>query len=76
MKDNRSDAPMYGIGDTGQLPVNIRYEVTNSNPFGFSDFFTLQAFKVHQVYWDHSALGQSCLRHLVTEMEKDKLIVL
>lgn len=74
MKDNRSEAPMYGIGDTGQLPINIRYEVTNSNPFGISDFFTLQAFKVHQVYWDHSALGQSCLRHLVTEMEKDKLI--
>jgi hypothetical protein len=76
MKDNRSEAPMYGIGDTGQLPVNIRYEVTNSNPFGFSDFFTLQAFKVHQVYWDNSSLGQSCLRHLVIEMEKDKLIAL
>jgi len=74
MKDNRSDAPMYGIGDTGQLPKNLRYEVTNSNPFGISDFFTLQAFKVHQVYWDYSALGQSCLRHLVIEMEKDKLI--
>jgi hypothetical protein len=76
MKDNRSDAPMYGIGDTGQLPKNLRYEVTNSNPFGLSDFFMLQAFKVHQVYWDHSALGQSCLRHLVNEMAKDKLIVL
>ncbi|MBK6966093.1 MAG: hypothetical protein IPH20_19770 [Bacteroidales bacterium] len=74
MKDNRSDDPMYGIGDTGQLPKNLRYEVTNSNPFRLSDFFMLQAFKVHQVYWDHSALGQSCLRHLVTEMEKDKLI--
>lgn len=74
MKDNRADAPMYGIGDTGKLPKNLRYEVTNSNPFRLSDFFLLQAFKVHQVYWDHSALGQSCLRHLVTEMEKDKLI--
>jgi len=74
MKDNRSQDPMYGIGDTGQLPKNLRYEVTNSNPFGLSDFFMLQAFKVHQVYWDNSALGQSCLRHLVIEMEKDKLI--
>ncbi|MFH1121973.1 MAG: hypothetical protein V1775_19300 [Bacteroidota bacterium] len=74
MKDNRSEEPMYGIGDTGQLPKNLRYEVTNSNPFGLSDFFMLQAFKVHQVYWDNSALGQSCLRHLIVEMEKDKLI--
>ncbi len=76
MKDNRSDEPMYGIGDTGQLPKNLRYEVTNSNPFGISDFFMLQAFKVHQVYWDPYALGQSCFRHLVIEMEKDKLITL
>lgn len=74
MKDNRSEEPMYGIGDIGQLPKNLRYEVTNSNPFGLSDFFMLQAFKVHQVYWDHSALGQSCLRHLVMEMGKDKLV--
>lgn len=74
MVDNAVESVRYGIGNIDHLPVNLRYEVTNSTPYGLSDFFMLKAMKVHQVYWDESSMGQSCLRLLVNEMEKDKLI--
>lgn len=72
--DNKNQEAKYGIGEIKHLPLNLRYEVTNSNPFGVSDFIMLQALKVHQVYWDDSALGQSCLRQLVLKMGEDKLV--
>ncbi len=72
--NNKSTTAEYGISNILQLPINIKYEISNANPFSMLNFIMLYSLKAHQMYWDETYSGQSCIRPLVLKMKEDGMI--
>lgn len=74
--NNSSTKAEYGINDMAHVPTNIKYEINNANPFSILNFLLLYSLKAHQLYWDETYSGQSCVRSLVINMRKDGILPL
>ncbi len=74
----RNDAKVgeaqFGIDLISNKPININYEVIALSKFGIIDFLMLYGVKAHEMYWDEKPNGQSCLRLILMELEKNKFI--
>jgi hypothetical protein len=71
-KDGNLGEAEFGIGKALNKPFNINYEVTPVK--GIFDFIMLYSIRVHEMYWDNSAEGQSCLGLIYGEMKVRNLI--
>jgi hypothetical protein len=70
-KTNDVGMANYSFQPNGPCPINIDYEVANTDINLITQFFTFAALRAHGNYWDGNGNGQSCLRMLIGTM-KDK----
>lgn len=71
-KDKNSGEAEFGIQGASNKPQNINYEVIPVK--GISDFIMLYSIRVHEMYWDETPEGQSCLGLIYNEMKFRSLI--
>lgn len=68
-KDATRGEAQFGFPDFQNLkPFNINYEVSPVKGFNLVNFLSLYNLKVHNMYWDESVEGQSCLRLIHNEL--------
>lgn len=73
-KDSKPGEAEFGIENTSNKPVNINYEVAPVNNHSIGNFLMLYSIRVHGMYWDNKAEGQSCLSLIYEEMRSRSLI--
>lgn len=73
-KQNDQGIAEYSFQSNTIKPINIQYEVTNTNVNIITQFFTLHALKAHSSYWDYEDDGQNCFRNLIPLMKDHELI--
>lgn len=64
----------YSFAGVDAKPINLNYEVSNTQSNLLVQVITLSSIKAHTCYWDKEDDGQSCLRIIVKEMKTQQLI--
>ncbi|MFC3161077.1 hypothetical protein ACFOEQ_23945 [Chryseobacterium arachidis] len=71
-KDKNAGEAEFGVLGASNKPQNINYEVSPVK--GIFDFMMLYSIRVHEMYWDETSEGQSCLGLIYNEMKNRNLI--
>lgn len=58
----------FGLKNATLLPINVNYEIAQTQKKSIFNFITLHHLKMHRIYWDDSIQGQSCMRKICNEM--------
>lgn len=72
-RDSKRGEAQFGLPGFVHKPHNLNYEVApvkNNTVFGF---FSLYSIRVHNMYWDPSVEGQSCIRMIYNELNRQGL---
>jgi hypothetical protein len=72
--DTESGDATESVVMNGMLPTNLNYEISSVKRNTVVDAMLLGGVKAHSVYWDNTAIGHSCLRNIIYEMEKQALL--
>lgn len=75
-KDASRGEAQFGFPDFKELkPHNINYEVSPVKGFNLFNFLSLYSLKIHNMYWDPSVEGQSCIRLIHNELKTRNMLV-
>lgn len=73
-KDTYAGEANYSFSTDALLPVNINYEIANSDMNLISQFFSLYSVRAHTKYWDTEEDASTCLSLVIPKMKELNLL--
>lgn len=72
-RDSKRGEAQFGLPGFEHKPHNLNYEVAPVKGNSLFSFLSLYSMQVHNMYWDSTVEGQSCIRLIYNELNRKGL---